>query len=365
MEQELEKPEIEIDLEDNKPEEKKLTKAEMKKQKIKEIKEKEKSLIDSWKGSLQSEEIIQDKVFFQMKHYISMVAKGFSFGTIIQSRAGTGKTYTTRTLLEKEGIDYAYLESYSTPAAFYIWLYKNKDRIKVIDDVHKILESDKFTPYLKALLWDFNGKRIVRYNSTKPLKDEEGDYIERVFEETGGTIILTNKMNPENPHIAAVASRVNVLNLEVTNEQMIQIMRKIIEKPYKGMTHEQRKEVFDFIESNWRASKELNCRTLIKGYQYYLYSQTTDIKDEWKRLLADELEYDEELLMIEELMKKDMDTEEQVNEYIKLTGKSRATFFRLKKKYVIESQVSEQDDLEEEKSQVSEANPKKEVATVG
>jgi Cdc6-like AAA superfamily ATPase len=264
-----------------------------------------------------------------------MCIKGLSYGVVIQSRPGTGKTFTTLNVMEKNNVDYAYIDSYSTFSAFYIWAYKNRNKIKIIDDVAKCLENDKFSAILKSLLWDVNGKRFVHYASTKNLEDPEEGLIPNSFEEEGSCIILVNKVNEKNIHVDAVLSRVNYVKLEIDNKEMLDNMLFVAQKPYRNLSEPERMEVYEFVKENFANSMDLNLRTLIKAFNFFEYNKMLSDKVIWKRLTLKLIKEDDALVIMEQIqnnVKLETDSEKQA-EFEKLTGKKgRATYFRYKTK---------------------------------
>jgi hypothetical protein len=68
---------------------------------------------------------------------------------------------------------------------------------------------------------------------------------------------------------------------------------------------------------------------MIKIVEFYKQNKKGD---KWKELGLEELEVDDELVFIKELIEKHKEVKKQVDEFVELTGKHRATFFRIKKK---------------------------------
>lgn len=312
-------------------EEKKSHKEEMF-EKIKETKIQEESLIESWKKNKFWTDAINSDAYFEMENYIRMVAGGHSNGAILSGEGGLGKSFNTISILNKENPNYSYTDSYSTPVAFYAWMYKNKNKILVLDDVIGLLEDKRGNAYLKSALWEVNGKRLIHNMSMKPPKDEYDSPIPDHFEFTGGIIILTNKLNTKNAHVAALLTRVNHAIIKISFEEKMRILELISKKPHGKLSGEDRKDIFEFIKENSSESTmEINLRTLIKMYQFFEYSREIKSPKLWKRLGLNLLKKDEKLLLIEELAKKQMPVEEQVSKFKELTNMGRATFFRLKK----------------------------------
>lgn len=315
---------------EKKPEKKK-TKQEIKIEKIQEARRKEEEIDKKLKESPPG--ILKSNVFLEMDAYTDMVAKGITYGCIIEGRGGTGKTY--RVIQRLKDVDYAYTDSFTTPQAFYIWMYRNRHKeVLIIDDVAGFMNNDKVLAFLKGGLWEVNGQRIIHYMTTRPMQDETGNFVPNAFILNARMVIITNKLNKKNPHLNAVLTRVNYCRVEMDHEELMGILKQVAEKDYPGLSKEDRIQVYKFIEENTsEANDDLNIRSLIKCFQHKLYSKKIGDKDLWKRLaLLNIVQKNPQLVIVEQLMKDDsFKTEaDRVKEFRKQTGKSRATYFRLK-----------------------------------
>ena len=99
-----------------------------------------------------------------------MVIHKYAPACIIISEGGLGKSYLVRKKLENQckQDDYIIHSGHITPLALYIMLYKNHDKIIVLDDVEELLKNDNAVGILKAGLWDVmgDGKREITWAST-------------------------------------------------------------------------------------------------------------------------------------------------------------------------------------------------------
>ena len=81
-----------------------------------------------------------------------------------------------------------------------------------------------------------------------------------------------------------------------------------------------------WIEKNTSEStKNLNFRTLIKFYDFYLYNNKV-----WKELALKQIEDDENLKIAREVIYSDRSVREQIEEFKTRTGKTERTYFRYK-----------------------------------
>jgi len=319
--------------EDGKPIEppSKKTKEEQKKEAIKEAKDKEQEVDETLK--LGRHEDLKSDVFLEMDAYVDMVANGITYGAIIEGAGGTGKTW--RVINHLTDVDYAYTDSFTTPQAFYIWLYANRHKeVLVVDDVAGLTTNDKVLAFLKGALWEINGKRIIHYMTTKPMQDEYGNYVPNAFILDARMIIITNKLNKKNPHMNAVLTRVNYCKVEIDYEELMNILEQVAKKDYPGIPLEERMEVLNFIRNNTsEVNNNLNIRSLIKAFQQKIYSNKIENPTLWKQLvMVGVVQRNPAMVVVYELMN---DTsfgteEERIAEFKNRTGRSRPTYFRLK-----------------------------------
>ncbi len=314
------------------PEDTKKTKVELKIEKIKKVKELEQEVEDDLR-KIHVDQLKSD-VYLEMDAYVEMVAKGISYGTVIEGPGGTGKTW--RILENLKEVDYSYTDSFTTPASFYIWMYKNRNKeVLIVDDCSGFMNNEKILAFLKGGLWEVNGNRIIHYMTTKPLQDENGEFVPNTFILSARMIIITNRLNKKNPHLNAVLTRVNYTKVEIDFDELMNIFEQIVQKDYPGLTKDERIEVYKFIKENTSDSNAntLNIRSLIKCFQQYVYSKNINNPGLWKRLaMISILQKNPNLVIVEEIEKNPAykTVDEKVKEFGRRTGKARATYFRLK-----------------------------------
>lgn len=259
-----------------------------------------------------------------MTDLIKSTVSGDNNSLFIIGDGGMGKTEVTLKTLDESNHPYAHFRTFSTPLELYSYLYLNKDKLVVMDDMEGILDNKKSISILKSCLWGYKGKREVQYlSSTDKL------FVPPHFEFTGKTIILLNEF-PKNNHVKSLITRSVFYEIKFSFEQKIKMMEEISEQEYPGISLDERKEVFRYIKSLASpTTKELNFRTLIKAFNIFKYS-----KDRWKPLVMLMLQPDEDLAALRTIEEtfKDVKVDAIAKLFTMETGKSRSTFFRLKKR---------------------------------
>lgn len=309
------------------------TQTEIKLDKIREVER----LSEETMGRMRAAKIedIDNPCYMEMDAYIDMVRLGIAYGAVVIGEGGIGKTW--RVIKHLEGVDYAYTDSYTTPQALYIWLWKNRDKeAVVVDDCANFLDNLKVLAMLKGGLWNVgeHENRIVNYMTTKPMQDAEENYVPQSFILGARMIILTNNINKKNPHIMAVLSRVNSCTVDIPYEELMNILEQVAKKNYIGLSADERMEVYEYLAENTSESTEsLNIRTLIKCFQQRVYSKKIKQPDHWKKLIMlSILKKNPSLVLVEQLVKDQSfkNEEERIKNFEAKSGRSRATYFRMK-----------------------------------
>lgn len=276
---------------------------------------------------------LQNPCYMEMDAYIDEVVLGIATGCFIVGPGGIGKSY--RAIAKCNKVDYEYLDSFTTPAAFFIFLYENRNKkVVILDDLHALMKDLKVLAMLKGATGPIGDTRICTYATTKPLQDEKGNYVPRNFEMKAGLVILSNELKRGNPHLEAVLSRIQHCVVEVSREELLKIMEQVAEKDYGDLTKSERMEVLDYlIDHTSPLTDDLNLRTLIKCFQHRMLSKETGNKNKWMELIDLSIgKEDPDLICIQELLinKTLLDENARIKQFILKTGKSKSTYYRLK-----------------------------------
>jgi hypothetical protein len=263
-----------------------------------------------------------DRNYYVPKMYIrNIVSSSLSSGLssfIWKGEPGIGKSHVTMHTLEELGLlknkDYAVLSGYATPLELYTFLYENRNKIVVLDDIPNIFENETSYHLLLSVLWTVTNERMVYYlTSSNKLK------VPGQFEFRGKVIFLTNRMPKD---YASLLSRCLFYEMNLPYWQKLEIMEEI------AKSEQLSEDVMMFIRSNTdETTKNFNLRTLVKINGLYLHNN-----GDWKRLALEQLEADETLKFIKHICSTIEKPSEQVRKFIEDTGHSRRTFYRLKEK---------------------------------
>ena len=231
---------------------------------------------------------------------------------ILKGEAGWSKSYSTEKYLTDKKIDYAHINSYTTPLQFYNLLHTYKDKqVIVIDDTHGMGDS-KILAMLKGACWGLlNNKRKVSYHTTA--KEFEKLALPETFDLNANIILI---MNNEIQGFEPIIDRGVMIEFRFSFEDKMAILESIQEEA--GIEQ----EVIDYMKWNCsEATRNLSIRSAVTLSR--LAQNNFDL-----HLFADEiLALDGEKYAILDLVQKCNRIEDACKEWIQLTGKSRRTFF--------------------------------------
>lgn len=217
-----------------------------------------------------------DKRFEFLEKAVEMAASGIQPSIIIAGKGGMGKTYSVNKTLKNCGIidisgdsdefipefseNYSItFKGFSTAKSFYRTLYNYNGSVIICDDMDSVFKDNTSVSILKAAL-DSYDKRIIHWGSELRGTDDD---LPRTFEFTGKIIFITNLNNDEIDQ--AIISRSLVIDLSMTNEELVERMQTIINsgKFLSEYSMEIKMDSLNFVDENKEDMKDLSLRTLI------------------------------------------------------------------------------------------------------
>jgi hypothetical protein len=284
-----------------------------------------------------------------LAHHVRLVVQRLTNGLFCYGkRGGLGKTRVIVRTLARCGVRPVILTGHVTPLALYTALYQNSDSIVFLDDCDSLYRNLPALGILRSALWGENNEaRLVTYNSSQ-LK------LPSFFHFTGALILTANTLPRKNHAFEAVLSRVDVFELDATNDEVVEMMRRLAVDGFEGrLTATECLQVVDFIAA-FSATRELSLRLLEPSYRKVIYARQAGI--DWRDLVRSQLDQlgseDRErraseakafeLACLEEVLKEFPDSVlQQQKAWCEMTMRSRATFFRLKKAHQSEKPSDE------------------------
>ena len=204
--------------------------------------------------------------FEMTQKIVQLMVKGYHSAAIVTGQGGTGKSYTVFSTLDTTGIEYERISGHVAMSGLYEVLHRNKDEdsFVVFDDADSVFANETTINWLKAVL-DTTQNRVVSWESSYPVDKLD---LPRSFSYEGKILFITNRTINKIPQ--SILSRSTILNLEFTQEELIERMRFIAPKMYefRDMDSEIVKETIDFLDLYKNNFKDLSLRSLIKALRF-------------------------------------------------------------------------------------------------
>src|SRR5262249_23282558 len=187
----------------------------------------------------------------------------------VQVQAGLGKSYTVLRHLDELKATYRLFNSRMTGKGLFRALGNAPDAVHVLEDMERLTQDRDAQGVLRSALWAQPGHdRVVTW--TTDAKGEER-FIFR-----GGIILLANRPLAALPELQALATRVSVYRLEVSDAELTALMRDLASRGYQrgGKTvleSEQCREVAEYLIRECHVvGCPLDLRMLENSYLDYL-----------------------------------------------------------------------------------------------
>jgi hypothetical protein len=276
-----------------------------------------------------------------LAHLVTMVARKVSFGLAVAGPGGLGKSLTISKTLAQEGVTPILLNSHITPLSLFRTMFENKAaQVIWLDDADSIYPNLRILGLLRSALWG-QGERVVTYTSTQL------GALPSSFTFDSRIIMCANSLpSARNEAFQAVLSRIDVFHLEATNEEIIEQMHKQAELGFGSLSAGQCQEVVAFIVQAG-GIRQLSMRLYESSLKKVEYAQANEI--DWRDLVRAQLDQlgrkDMPNLLdagasAHEIMAEVIAAHDSVSmqemAWCRATGKSRASFYRMKKAIVKE-----------------------------
>jgi hypothetical protein len=288
-----------------------------------------------------------ERKFQLLRDLTTAVAKGFKTGLFLYGTGGCGKSYGVLSHLTHLDVPHKLFNSGMTAKGLFLMLQEAPDMIHVLEDVERLTKDPDAQGVLRSALWAQPGHdRVITWTTAM-----EGS-VRVTFR--GGLILISNRPMADLPELRALATRIEVHRLEVTDIELQALMRKLAEQGYRQgakvvMTAEACLEVTEYLIAECRAAGcPLDLRLQQKSFQTYLQWESDWSTCHWKDLVAasvrqatQHFRQEANVVSREERRKKRRnvlraicsemdDVKEQERRYTEQTGFARADFFRRK-----------------------------------
>ncbi len=284
-----------------------------------------------------------------IRDWVTGVAKNFKHGLFLHGSGGNGKSYTVLSQLRQLEVPYQLHNSRMTGKGLFLALKYAPDVIHVLEDMERLTKDADAQGVLRSAMWaQPRHERVVTWTTATDGPDR--------FVFRGGLILISNRPLADLPELRAMATRIEVLRLEVTEAEQTARMHDLASRGYRQQDKtvigpDECLEVTEHLLSECRAAAcPLDLRLQQKSFQTYLQWESDLTALHWKDLVAAsvreaahhfrhesnmmprETRRKQKRNLIREIMSKfPGNVKKQEEDYLKTPNTSRADFYRRKR----------------------------------
>jgi hypothetical protein len=268
------------------------------------------------------------------------VVESIHTGFYLWGDGGTSKSYTVLDELQKLQADYVVHNSRMTGRGLVDTLNRLPSSVHVIEDCESIFDDRRAWGVLRSALW--------RQSKKRPMEREiswTAFAVNIRFTFTGGIILIANKQLEALPELAALATRITVLQLVATFGEVAALMRSVALQGFTFgqdfVTPKECMEVAEYVIDRMRSlDRPLDMRVYVNGVKDYLQCKTGHSDTDWKDLIETRLRrttilrerrtdvMSREASIALELSRLDVSPAERMRLWKERTGKSERAYWR-------------------------------------
>jgi hypothetical protein len=283
-----------------------------------------------------------------VRDLVTAVGKGYKTGLYLYGTGGVGKSFTVLRHLEHLEIPHQLYNSRMTAKGLFKTFCAAPDATHVLEDMERLTKDPDAQGVLRSALWAQPGHdRVVTWTTAT-------DGCDR-FVFRGGLILISNRPLANLPELRALATRIEVYHLDVSEAELTALMRELAAKGYAEMGRpvlapEECIRVTEHLLKECRsAGCPLDLRLQQKAFQTYRQFAADCSVSHWEDLIAASVReatchfrHEMNITTPEDrkaqrrnvarkVMALTTDSKEQERAYTEQTGASRADFFRRKR----------------------------------
>lgn len=214
---------------------------------------------------------------------VTAVVRGYQTGLYLCGAGGLGKSYSVYRQLQLLECDLRVFNSRMTALGLFRALDKAPDAVHVLEDMERIVNDRDAQGVLRSALWSQGDRdRVVTWTTSAG---------EQRVTFHGGIIMLANRPLGDLPELRALASRIAVHKLQVSDLEMCAQMRRIARQGWSRYQHKleaaQCSEVCEYLITECRqASCPLDLRLLDNACTDYLFWEAGNSHLHWNDLVT-------------------------------------------------------------------------------
>jgi hypothetical protein len=288
-----------------------------------------------------------ERKLIQIRDRVRQVIDGRHYGFYLYGEGGLGKSFNVTRELEEQKASYQHFNSRITAKGLFLALRGHPDAVHLIEDVERMTQDRDAQGVLRSALWcQPDCPRVVTWTNAT-----EG--VQR-FIFRGGIIMTANRPLGILPELQALGTRINVTELDASDDELSALMRKIASQGFYRDEKTQlppmaASEICELVLDECRQAGcpldlrlfDRACIDFISWMEGRTQSDYRDLIANMVRQSADQGRYETVKLSREgkkkrerdiaaEICRETDDREERVRMWKERTDKSQAAFYRRK-----------------------------------
>lgn len=264
-----------------------------------------------------------------LQTYVGTLVKSEINSLVIKGANGIGKSHTIINTLHdiglKRGKHYIVITGHITPLQLFHMIGRTatlqKPRLIVFDDVDSIVQNKTSIALLKSALWEIEGKRLVSYHSSSSRVEGPA-----TIEFRGKVIVVLNNIKQEGMFGKPLLDRGIMYEMLLQPAEVIAYVEKILPSLATGLPVKDREAVWEQVKP-FSDNPSFSIRSLLRAMEFY----RLDPKN-YLTLYVHSLHLSAEQKILYSVREEFTATKDQQTEWSARTGRSRAEFFREKKR---------------------------------
>ena len=249
---------------------------------------------------------------------------------VVQSPPGWGKSTTIDAALGELEVNAVVAGAYATPLHIYNTLCNHPDALIVFDDCAGLFSDPKSMAVLKAATWPSSGPSSSAPARRRVAWGSASQKVEQEFVDFAGKIILLTNVVPAGKETEAFLSRCLSYRISIGPGELKEMLMVAAASLAHFAKPEMAHEVASFLcdDSIGIELAKVNLRTLKMGYELAMTHP-----EDWRELFVHLLPRDDAKAAapVARILQSGLSAKEQEAQFTATTGKSRRTFYNLKK----------------------------------
>lgn len=272
---------------------------------------------------------------------VAGVVKSYHTGLFLHGEGGTSKSYTVTKELERLEANWILHNSRLTGRGLFDAMTAAPSATHMIEDAESLFSDPNGQGVARSALWSQDTQKPQRRLITWGAYNTSSSFV---F--TGGLIVISNANLAESiPQIRAIKTRIKLLQLDISGEEVKALMKKIALDGYTygpdELTPDECMEVRAFIINSLdELNRSLDLRLMINAFRDMLQWKAKDSTLHWHQLLTARIQERatykpravlkaEQSLLAQKIHALNIPRADKLSQWAQATGLSERAFYRL------------------------------------